>query len=82
MYRKRMGYSQRYVALLLGHKSVSPISDYEQGKRLPSLETALKLELVLRVPVAFLYQGLYGELKQKIRQKEEHLKLHHRDQAT
>lgn len=71
LYRKRMGFSQKQVALLLGHKSTWPISDYERGKRLPTLTTALKLEIILRVPVAFLYQDLYGNLKRKIRATEE-----------
>lgn len=74
-YRKRWGYSQKQVAFLLGHKSTWPISDYERGKRLPTLTTALKLEIILRVPVAFLYQDLYGNLKRKIREAEESLQF-------
>lgn len=74
IYRKRMGYTQKQVAHLLGHKTASHLSGYEHGKRLPSLETALKLEIVLRVPVAFLYQDLCRKLKREIRQKEEALR--------
>jgi len=75
IYRKRMGFSQKDVASLLGHKTTSHVSDYEQGKRLPGLETALKLEIILRVPVAFLYGELYEELKQSLRKTEERLKF-------
>ena len=76
IYRKRMGYSQKVVARLLGHKSLAHISDYERGKRLPGLETALKLEIILRVPVAFLYQSHYTELKRKIRETEKAIQSH------
>ena len=74
IYRKRMGYTQKQVAHLLGHKSASHLSGYEHGKRLPSLETALKLEIVLRVPIAYLYQDLCRKLKRKIHQKEDALR--------
>lgn len=70
-YRKRMGFSQKQVAFLLGHKSTWPISDYERGKRLPTLTTALKLGIILRVPPDFLYQDICGNLKRKIRNAEE-----------
>lgn len=75
LYRKRMGFSQKQVALLLGHKNTVHISDYERGGRLPGLKTALKLELILRVPVAFLYKDMYEDLKREIRRAEETLQL-------
>jgi transcriptional regulator with XRE-family HTH domain len=74
IYRKRMRYSQRTVALLLGHKTATHVSAYEHGRRLPSLETALKLELILRVPVAFLFQDAYLAAKRIIRDREERLR--------
>ena len=51
LYRKKMGYSQKVVAQLLGRKSSARICDYERGKFLPSLETALKLEIILGIPL-------------------------------
>lgn len=71
-----MGYSQAYVASLLGHKTASHISDYERGIRLPSLATALKLEIVLCAPVAFLFRDLHLDLKEDIRCQREALKSH------
>ena len=61
-----MGYSQKDVATLLGHKTATHVSDYERGVRLPSLETALKLETILCIPIAFLYRDLHLQLKHAI----------------
>ena len=69
-----MGYSQKTVAILLGHKTTTHISDYECGRRLPSLKTALKLEIILRIPIAYLYGETYNTLKRNIRQIEARLK--------
>jgi transcriptional regulator with XRE-family HTH domain len=63
IHRKKMGYSQQEVATLLGHRSAAHVSDYERGVRLPSLETALKLELILCAPIAFLFRDRMLELK-------------------
>lgn len=69
-----MGYSQKMVARLLGHQTVAHVSDYEREVRLPSLETALKLEIVLCTPVAFLFPRLYSELKEVITPLKENLR--------
>src|SRR3979411_2322940 len=73
LYRRRMGFTQRQVAQLLGHRDTSMISHYEHGRSLPPLPVALSLEIILRVPVAFLFPGLHNELKQRIRLQEEEL---------
>lgn len=70
-YRRRMGFSQQKVAELAGYLSPSDISRFEHGERLPSLLMALKLEIIYRTPVAFLYQDLYLRLRNDIREKEE-----------
>ena len=57
--RRKLGYSQRRVVRLLGHKSHAGLSLYESGKVLPTLATALRLELILRVPLAQLFPDLY-----------------------
>ncbi len=74
IHRKKMGYSQQDVATLLGHKTAAHVSGYERGVRLPSLKTVLKLELILCVPAAFLYNDLHHELKQKIIEARSQLK--------
>jgi len=47
------------------------ISHYERGRTVPPLPVALRLEIIYRVPVAFLFPGMYDELKRKIRGDEE-----------
>jgi len=68
-----MGFSQKQVAQLLGHRDTSMVSHYEHGRALPPLPVALALEIILRVPVAFLFSGAYDELKHRIRTMEEEL---------
>jgi transcriptional regulator with XRE-family HTH domain len=72
-YRKKMGLSQKRAAYFAGLKS-SDLSRYENGVKLPNLLNALKLEIVYRTPVAFLFGELYEELKKEIREREEKLK--------
>jgi len=71
LYRKRMGFSQKYVAALLGHRTTQMLSGYERGHCLPSLVTALRLEVIYRVPVAFLYGRTYDAIRLSIRETEE-----------
>jgi transcriptional regulator with XRE-family HTH domain len=70
LYRKRMRLSQKQVALNLGLKNVSALSNYERGASLPSLQRALGLEIVYRVPVAFLFPDLYEDTRAEIRNRE------------
>jgi DNA-binding XRE family transcriptional regulator len=71
LYRRRMGFSQKAVARLLGHKDATLLCMYERGRMLPPLAAALALGIILRVPVEFLFPGFYDELKGHIRQQEE-----------
>ena len=73
LYRRRMGFTQKQVARLLGQRDTSMVSHYEHGRALPRLAVALSLEIVYRVPVAFLFPDMYDELKRQIRQQEETL---------
>jgi transcriptional regulator with XRE-family HTH domain len=71
LYRRRMGFTQKQVARLLGRRDTSTVSHYENGRSFPPLPIALSLEIILRVPVAFLFPGLYDETKLRIRHTEE-----------
>jgi len=71
LYRRRMGFSQKQVARLLGHRDTSMVSHYEHGRALPPITIALSLEIIYRVPLAFLFPGMYDELKRRIRRDEE-----------
>lgn len=66
MQRRKLGYSQRVVARLLGHKSHAALSSYERGRVVPTLATGLRLELILHVPVALLFPGLLGQLESEL----------------
>jgi transcriptional regulator with XRE-family HTH domain len=71
LYRRRMGFTQKQVARLLGQRDTTMVSHYEHGRALPPLAAALGLEIIYRVPVAFLFPAMYEELKLKIRHREE-----------
>lgn len=70
-YRRRMGFQQRQVARLLGHRDGSVLSLYESGQTIPRLIDAFKLSIILRVPVEFLFPAIYDALRSEIRAKEE-----------
>ena len=71
LYRRRMGFTQKQVARLLGLRETSMISHYEHGRSFPPLAVALSLEIVLRTPVAFLFPELHDNLKRQIRETEQ-----------
>ena len=72
-FRRRMGFTAALVARLLGQQDTSALSDYERGEHAPSLANALRLGIILRVPVEFLFPALYDGLRNKIRAEEERL---------
>jgi hypothetical protein len=69
-----MGFSQKQVARLLGHRDASMVSHYEHSRALPPLIVALSLEIIYRTPVAFLFPAMYDELKRQIRHEEDSLR--------
>ncbi len=73
LYRRRMGFSQKHVAFLLGHSDTAMLSRYEAGSSSPPLMTALRLEIIYRVPLAFLYGPIFDALREQIRKQEEEL---------
>jgi DNA-binding XRE family transcriptional regulator len=80
-YRRRMRFSTAQVAHLLGHQDTSSFWDYEVGRRLPNLTNAFRLSIILRVPVEFIFGGLYDNLRHEIRAKEERLSESSRQQV-
>lgn len=67
--RKRRGLEQRQAAYLLSHQSIDQISRYEQGTRLPSLDNALKLEIIYGVPLRLLFKELFDKLEDEVWQR-------------
>jgi transcriptional regulator with XRE-family HTH domain len=66
MARKKAGLGQKSVAWLLSNRSASAISGYEHGRTLPTLRTALKLEIIYGTPVSELYAPLRQEVAGEI----------------
>lgn len=68
--RHKMRLRPKQVVSLIGGRSRSALSRWETGETLPNLITALKLEILYRVPIAFLYPELYRTLQSELRAQE------------
>lgn len=53
--RKRLGYEQKQIAVLLGHKNTYQHSRYETGQRIPNFKEAVKLSVLYDLPVRVLF---------------------------
>ena len=71
--RRHRGLLQKQLAVLLGHRSHRCISHYESGTALPTLETALLLEIALGIRLPELYTDLYEQLHALILKRARHL---------
>ena|SRR6266404_6364600 len=69
--RKRASLEQKQIAYLLGHKGLDQISRYENDKRPPSFENALKLEIILGTPVRLLFPETYQRLRSEVKMRAE-----------
>ncbi len=69
--RKRRGLRQKQVAHLLNQRTVEQLSRYENGTRIPTLGVALKLEMILGVPLRILFGELYEQLSADVRTRAE-----------
>lgn len=69
-YRKRMRFTQSHVMSILGWKNKKGLFQIESGNVTPTLKTALKLAIIYRVPVEFLFKSLYDRLHVQVRHKE------------
>lgn len=72
-YRERLGYSREQVAALVGCKKGQTIGRIESGKVVPGVVTVLRLSAALRVPVEFLYQETFHNLREQVRATEERM---------
>jgi len=66
-----MGYSQKEVAKILGHRDQSQICNWEKGVKRPNLDNILKLSALYRVPVEYLFFNLFQSLREELRAREE-----------
>lgn len=69
-YRKRMKFTQLEVMSILGWKNRKGLCQIESGSVIPTLTTALKLAIIYRVPVEFLFKDSYEQLRHQIRARE------------
>ncbi len=64
--RKHLDLSQRELGFLLGSKSGEPISRYEHGVRLPTLEALLAYELIFSTSAKDLFAGQFDKVERAI----------------
>ena len=64
--RRRWALTQEEVAGLLGFESRTCISRIEQGERVPSLESALALEVLFGEPPKSLFPQTYAEAEESL----------------
>lgn len=72
--RRRCGLDQKQVALLLNQGNANQISRYENGERIPSLETAIKLEIIYHTPIRILLQALFEQFQTEINERRKQYK--------
>ena len=65
-YRRKRNLRLRDVALLTGHANLNHISDWEKGRRAPSLLNALKLSAAIACPVEVLFSELFSRIRQNM----------------
>lgn len=64
--RKRLALSQDDVAFLLGATDGAQVSKYEHFTRVPSFETALACEVIMKRSASELFGGLYRDAEHKV----------------
>jgi transcriptional regulator with XRE-family HTH domain len=72
--RKRLGYEQKQIAVLLGHKSIHQISRYETGQRKPSLKDEVKLFILYGLPVQILFNQYFHKCRIELENAIKHSK--------
>lgn len=69
-YRRKRNLRLRDVAMSAGLRGVSHVAHWEKGRKLPSLQNALKLSAIIQCPVEVLFFDLFDSLRQEIRERE------------
>jgi transcriptional regulator with XRE-family HTH domain len=62
-HRKRSGFSQSELALLVGSQTSASVSRHERFRRQPTLQTGLTYEIIFGIPARELFSGLFEEVK-------------------
>jgi len=72
-YRRKRNLRLCDVASRAGLGSVSHLSHWEKGRKIPTLENALKLSAIIQCPVEVLFFDLFDSVRQDIRKREKRL---------
>jgi transcriptional regulator with XRE-family HTH domain len=72
-YRRKRNLTLREVAFATGQADVSNVAHWEKGRKVPSLQNALKLSAIIQCPVEILFFGMFDSLREEIRQKGDRL---------
>lgn len=75
-YRKRSSLGQPDLAFLLGSNDRAKVCRYEQGRRLPSLRTAMALATILDVSIGALFGDLQRDVRKEVARRVKTLRLH------
>lgn len=65
-HRRIWGFSQRELSVLLGYASHTEIARIEQGKRAPSIETALACTALFGVSIKELFPQLFDHAERRV----------------
>lgn len=65
-HRRRVGFTQSELAILLGFKDAAQVSRYESNSHHPTLKTALAYEALFGAPLSELFAGVYQEVEREI----------------
>ena len=68
-YRKKCGFTQNEMALLLGCRSGANVSRYEHYKREPDLRTALACQVMFGIPANEIFPGIFAEVEQVTKER-------------
>ncbi|MBV8543912.1 MAG: helix-turn-helix transcriptional regulator [Acidobacteria bacterium] len=68
-YRRRLGFAQSDMAVLLGDRSTSRVSRYERGRRLPPLLIGLTYQAIFGVAGAELFPKEYAAVLRSVRDR-------------
>ncbi len=65
-FRMERGITQRQLAHIIGYQSVSSLSHLERGRKLPSIQTAMKLEVAFQRLIPDIFPRLYDEVRDSV----------------
>ena len=65
-FRMEKGMTQRQLAHIMGYQSVSSLSHLENGHKLPSIKTAMKLEVAFQRLIPDIFPKLYEAVREPV----------------